>query len=387
MFCVYLLIVFYYNISKETRKDGYNMKFTVDTKVLRGLVTSVIKAVPSSNITPMFKGIFFSVENGKLSVTCMNDNVVMRNAVDVNGEDGSCILSAEKIDKITDSVDGETISMQDDGNYVSISSGKSVFKLLKMQGRFPSFPVMDGEYFTVDGGTFRSLVGYTNFATSSEKDTGVPQQFSGINISLADKVLKAGGSNTHRIAIFRKDMGMDGEFNITLPAKVLTAFAKVLNDDTVVINIKGNRAYLSQGDFEVVMNGLSGTFPQFEKVIPTTEKIKVTMNCMEFLGALTRISVFSENNSSIKMSVKDDCIVLYAQGSDIGSGEEPVDATVVKGDEPFEVAFNGSYLEDAVKVVKGEKVTLSFNTNLSPVKLEVEGADDFLYIVSPQRTR
>lgn len=363
------------------------MNFTIETAKLQELVASVIKAVPNTNLNPGLKGMLFSFANGKLSLTCMNESVTLRNAAPATGDDCSFILLADRIDAVVKAIDGETVTMDDNDKFVTLSCGKSLFRLLKYGEvkNFPSFPLVDTEVFHISGNVFRDAIGYTAFAVG--KGDGVQQVFTGINLAFENKMFKVAGTNGHRVAVYRKEIGGEGTFATTLPGIALQDFAKMLNEDEVTVQVSGNRAHIKQGDFETVMVAIGGIYPPYERIIPPDTAIKVKADRKNLLGALTRIALCSEGEvGSVRVTVNASNVVLSAKG-DTGSGEEPVDAEVTKeSTEPFVITFNSKYILKALKAAKEANVVLGFNQVLSPAVIRFEGLDEYIYVISPLRT-
>ena len=364
------------------------MKFSIETAKLKGLVASVIKAVPNSTIVPVYKGILFSVKNGMLQVTCMNESTALRSASPVTGDDGEFMLDAGRVDAIVKAMNGDTVGFEDGGQFITLTCGKSEFRLLKFGSgsSFPSFLNVISDEIAVDGKVFKELIAYTNFATSKDDD-GRPAIFSGIYLSLADKVLKAAGTNSHHIASYRKDIGVDGNFTIVIPADVMNDLAKLLTDDVVKLKLRGSRMLLSQNDFECALTGITGTFPPYERIIPASTRVNVKIDRKELLNALTRVALCANDAAScVKFTVNSDNLTLNAKSQE-GIGEEPVDAEVTKDtDEPFVISFNSKYMVSALKTMKEDKVTLGFNQVLTPAVVKMDGKDEFLYIISAIRT-
>lgn len=364
------------------------MKFSIETAKLKGLVASVIKAVPNTTVVPIYKGIMFTVKDGVLRVTCMNESTALRNASPVTGDDCEFMLDAGRVDAISKAVSGDIVEFEDAGQFITMTCGKSEFRLLKFGSgsTLPSFLNVDSDEVAVDGKVFKELIAYTNFATAKDDD-GRPAVFTGIYISLADKVLKAAGTNSHHIASYRKDIGVDGNFTIVVPADVMSDLYKLLTDDVVKLKLRGSRMLLSQNEFECALTGISGNFPPYERIIPTSSRITVKVDRKELLTALTRVSLCANDAANcVKFTVNSNNLTLNAKSLD-GFGEEPVDAEVTKNtDEPFVITFNSKYMVNALKTMKEDKVTLGFNQVLSPATVKMEGKDEFLYIISAIRT-
>lgn len=133
---------------------------------------------------------------------------------------------------------------------------------------------------------------------------------------------------------------------------------------------------------------IEGEFPDFEKIIPETFKIKINLDREELLRAVRLASVFARDAANVvKISVKKDSMLLSAESSQAGSQETQVDAKVEGelGKRDFTVAFNYRFLEDFLGASRGEEIQIEFFDSSSPGVFTNPKDPDFLHLMMPVR--
>ena len=140
---------------------------------------------------------------------------------------------------------------------------------------------------------------------------------------------------------------------------------------------------------------IEGSFPDYHRVIPRDENIrtKVTMNAADFAAAVERASLISRTDqyNIVKLEFEDNLLHITSNSPDVGRAEETIEAEV-EGD-PAVIAFNASYLLDAMKSLDSDICILSLQApneqgqNLSPITIREEADKDYIYVVTPVRTR
>ena len=134
---------------------------------------------------------------------------------------------------------------------------------------------------------------------------------------------------------------------------------------------------------------LGGTYPAYGQLIPARFTTNATIPCRAFRDALARIEVVSDGGNrvaKITFDAENDVAVLSADSPDFGGCDEPVEG-MVSGDS-LTVAFNTSYLAQAVAAIRTSEVMVELNTPTSPVVLSpVGGLDKISYLVMPVQIR
>ena len=139
---------------------------------------------------------------------------------------------------------------------------------------------------------------------------------------------------------------------------------------------------------------IEGAFPDYRRVIPTEENIRtrVTLDAAVFASAVERASLIARTDqyNIVKLAFEPGLMRISSNSPEIGEAEETIPAEVTGED--VTIAFNASYLMDAVKSLDSDAFVLSLQganaqgLNLSPVTIREECDPNYVYVVTPVRT-
>lgn len=146
-----------------------------------------------------------------------------------------------------------------------------------------------------------------------------------------------------------------------------------------------NIAFSVQGRV-LVSRILSGSFPDYGRVLPKAFKGQAVMEREAFLGVLKRVYKFADDRSRrIKLTLSEGSITAASSTSDVGESEESLPAQV--DGVLLTIAFNAQYLMDFLESTKASSVILKWNDSNSAVQFEPAESDGgrYLSIVMPMR--
>ncbi|MFO7581890.1 DNA polymerase III subunit beta, partial [Guyparkeria sp.] len=129
---------------------------------------------------------------------------------------------------------------------------------------------------------------------------------------------------------------------------------------------------------------IDGTFPDYERVIPTGNDKRLEVDTRLFAQAVDRVStISSEKGRAVKLNIATDRLTLTVNNPDSGSAEEEIAASYA--DEPIDVGFNSRYLLDIAGQFKGDTATFLLSDSGSPTILQDAADDRVLYVLMPMR--
>ena len=98
---------------------------------------------------------------------------------------------------------------------------------------------------------------------------------------------------------------------------------------------------------------IDGTFPDYQRVIPTGNDKRLLIDRETFARAVDRVStVSSERGRAVKLSIGDGLVTLTVNNPDSGSATEELAADY--GADPMEIGFNAKYLLDVAAQLSGD---------------------------------
>ncbi|MFP6697555.1 MAG: DNA polymerase III subunit beta [Alphaproteobacteria bacterium] len=258
------------------------------------------------------------------------------------------------------------------------------------------FPVMTDDdlphQFSVPTADLRRLIEKTRFAISTEETR---YYLNGIYLHAPEDapVLRGVATDGHRLAhvdIDRPD-GAAAMPGVILPRKAALEVLKLIDDssgeggDLVDIALSDGKIRFSFGNIVLTSKLIDGTFPDYQRVIPSGNDKRMEVDCKSFQAAVDRVAtISSEKSRALKMAVNGDTVTLSANNPEQGSGTDEVPVTF-NGEGTLEIGFNARYLLDIAGQIEGENISFDLSDGASPTIVRDAADPGALYVLMPMR--
>jgi DNA polymerase-3 subunit beta len=159
----------------------------------------------------------------------------------------------------------------------------------------------------------------------------------------------------HRLAFIEKKLGKEAgteTMDALIPKKALMELVKISRDakGEVSFGEDANHIYFEVEGRLLITRKLSGTFPNYEMVIPKDNDKRAIFDAEEMKTAIRRVSLMAdERTRSVRMTIRPNEIEIGAQSSEEGEANEKVVADYTG--EEVQVGFNAQYLQEFLNVV------------------------------------
>ena len=286
---------------------------------------------------------------------------------------------------------GDTIELYkpEDGNSLTITSGSSEFNLVTLHPDDFSLveQIHDQDHVNIDSFAMKELIDLTNYAAATDEDRPV---FTGALLEIKENEVTMVATDTHRMAVKKItiDEPATTPMRAIIPTKTLAEVSRLLpTDNPAMINIIWNRTQIVF-NFEsiyIISRLIEGTYPEYEKVIPSKFDSSAVIDRREFAGAVDRVSLLAKDISYnvIRYDWAESNVTLSTQNTEIGMAKEDV-AVEFKGT-PFTISFNGRYISDILRHSTGDNIHLFLKQN-GPVVIRQDNNPNYTYVVTPVRT-
>lgn len=367
------------------------MKITTTKQTLLNSLSHSQGVVERRNIAPILSNVLIVSNEKGITFTSTDTEIEVNDTVDGYVlESGSMTVPAHTLYEIVRKLpDGQSIEIGTLGSQMKLASGRSNFKLgcLPVED-FPKMPECDLKHkFTLSSNELKELIDRTRFAISTEETR---YYLNGIYLHSAKscknvEVLRAVATDGHRLA--RVEMpapeGSKGIPGVIIPRKTVNEVRKLLDETTGDIEIAMSEAKVRFTFESVVITSklIDGTFPDYERVIPSGNDKMLDANARVFAEAIDRVAtISSEKSRAVKLSLSNGKMVLSARSSETGSSTEEID---VKYDsENMEIGFNAKYILDTIKQIDDE-ISIELGNSKQPVILRDKKKSNAVYVVMP----
>ncbi len=371
------------------------MKLTIERSALLKALAHVQSVVERRNTIPILSNLLLDTQKSRLLLTATDMDIAIVESVDADvARPGAVPVPAHTLyDIVRKLSEGSQVGIEAiaEKGQVSLRSGRSSFALASLPpGDFPHMSGGDLPHgFELAAAELKGLIDKTRFAISTEETryylNGIylhAGQSSGIG------VLRAVATDGHRMARVELALpaGADGMPGVILPRKTVIELHKLITetDAPVQIALSETRVRFTIGDVTLTSKLIDGTFPDYERVIPTGNEKVMEVDRAEFTAAVDRVATISPAKSRAeKLSLEANQLPLPATSPEDGKAEEEI--SVRYAGTPIEIGCNARYLLDIAEQIEGEGARFRMADASAPTLIEDIADRSALYVLMPMR--
>ena len=356
-----------------------------------GHVQSVVER---RNTIPILSNVKVEARDGRLHLNATDMDLDISESVEaeVSGT-GETTAPAHTLYEIVRKLpEGSQVELETgEDSLVTLRSGRSRFTLSCLPTE--DFPVMSGgdlpQQFHLPAGELRGLIDRTRFAISTEETR---YYLNGIYLHAAQRdgvdVLRAVATDGHRLASVEMPLpeGAAGMPGVIIPRKTVGELRKLIDEtgEDVTVALSETKIRFSFDDAVLTSKLIDGTFPDYERVIPSENDKVLDVDCRQFAEAVDRVSAIStEKSRAVKLAVAPGNLVLSANSPDNGSASEELEVSY--GGDAMEIGFNSRYVLDITQQIEGETAQFVMSDSASPTIIREVGDTSALYVLMPMR--
>jgi DNA polymerase-3 subunit beta len=371
------------------------MKFTIERAVLLKTLGHVQNIVEKRNTVPVLSNVRIEADGNGISFKATDMDTEITEVVDAKIlENGAITAPAHMLyDIVRKLSDGSDVDLiyPDDKDQLTIASGRSKFSLSTIG--VEDFPVISADSlptnFTINREELKDVIDRTQFAASTEETR---YYLNGLYMHPKNegetKVLRIVATDGHRLACVETPLpeGAENMEGVILPRKTVSEIRKLLDDsnvDNVQISLSDSKVRFTLEDITLASKLIDGTYPDYERVIPTGNDKILELSVKGLATAVDRVSVVAERTRAIKLIANKNHVIITTSSPDMGSAIEEMEA--VYDNESLEIGYNFRYLLDILSEIKGDTARFSFSDGSSPSVIHDTSDAGAIYVLMPMR--
>ncbi len=363
------------------------MKIAILQQDLLSVINSVSRSVGVKSTLPVLGNILLGVEDNKLKVAATNLEIGIIKYISAKVLDsGEITIPAKTIVDIVSSLGPAEITIETEGDNITISSGKFKAKINGIaSSEFPVIPTTDTFLITFPKETLRGCAQILFAAASDEGRptlTGILTQSNGGNLDFV-------ATDGFRLAHRQVKLENKGEIKSLIPRRTFEEVLRLIDEEAVTsveasTSKDQNQIIFKIGQTIVSSRLIEGQFPSWEKIIPTEIKTRSLIDKPAFHQAIKLASVFAKSEANIiSLKVAKSSLQVSSEAKELGSQLNEVEADT-EGEE-IEIAFNGKFLSDVISAVPSTQLMMEFSGPLSATLIKPVGVEGLEYILMPVR--
>ncbi len=393
------------------------MEFVIKQSVLKEELSFVQGIVEKKSTIPVLSNILIeSIGESTVRFVGTDLDVTIRceAVADIKQAGSMCIQARKLFDIVRLLEDADVHFAKEENEWVKLTCGKSNFRLAGVsKDNFPEVPSFKSAPMKLSAEIFNHFINNTAFAITNEQSRFT---LSGAKFLIENGVAKMVTTDGHRLAYIEKNLPENSQtetMDALIPKKALMELLKISRDTKGEVSFgeDPNHIYFEVEGRLLITRKLSGSFPNYEMVIPKDNDKVARFDAEDMKHAIRRVSLMAdERTRSIKITIRSGEIEIGAQSSEEGEAHEKVAADYTG--EEVQIGFNSQYIQEFLNVVgakeaeaaeteqetDGEKVKVKETTSRQRIAFEFKDSNaqtqmniagdtnyNYKYIVMPLR--
>ena len=369
------------------------MQFAVKRDILLKSLNFVQGVVEKKNTLPILSNVLIQLKEKKLSIIATDLDIIFYDEInDVNiVKEGSTTTSAAILYDILRKISSNAELNFDlkSENKLSLKSENADFNLKCLPtDNFPTFvDEFEGQEISLNNSRFLKLLNKTRISISND-DTR--HYLNGIFLHMTEahgrNFLTGVATDSHRLSSSSLEIDNADFSSIILPRKTVFQLCSLLGEtsDQLTIQSSENKIKFTLGNIKLISKVIDGKFPDYKKVVPTTNKKTLVVSSKEFINSIERVaSVSLDRKEGVKLVINKDNVQLSVNSANSGDGNEKIKAQF--NSDSLNISFNSKYLLDIASEVEDKNMKINLKDSVSPVLIEDVSDKNSYYVIMPMK--
>ena len=306
------------------------MRIVLERSNLLKSLNHVHRVVERRNTIPILSNVLLNASGASLEMKATDLDLEVTEATAAKVEQaGATTVPAHLLYEIVRKLaEGAEVMLKtdEDGHSMSVISGRSSFRLQCLpQSDFPELTAGSFSHiFRLESAALKRLIDKTQFAISTEETR---YYLNGIYLHTHETggklKLRSVATDGHRLARAEMDApaGSEGMPGIIIPRKTVSELQKLVDDPDVAVTteLSDTKIRFTIGSVVLTSKLIDGTFPDYQRVIPTGNDKKLVIDRQSFAQAVDRVStISSERGRAVKLSIAEGQVTLAVNNPGFG---------------------------------------------------------------------
>ena len=375
------------------------MEFHINKEPFLKALSRIQTVVERRNTMPILGNALIETANGGITISATDLEVSLRTTCTAEiADEGSIAVSAKTLFEIVRELPEGSIHIRANANdRLRLSSGRAKFSLAGFPGSaFPEIPVATGKKRHVfERDLLLGMFNKTHFAMSYD-DTRFT--LNGVFLQLSPSSEESGeptkvrmvATDTHRLAMVEQILepgSVVEAVDVIIPKKTVYEVKKLLEEENEELELVAGDTHIQfiKPDLTLISKLVQGHFPDYRRVIPSKNDLRLTMDRAQLDEVVKRMSVLShEKSRGVRMAIDGDSMLISSNNPEQEAGEEEM-AVVFEGEKPIVIGFNARYLREILTAMDGERVRFLLRNDEAPSLVFDPDRDNALFVLMPMR--
>ena len=341
------------------------MKFIVSSVALLKKLQIVGGVINSSNTIPVLDHFLFELEDSNLTITASDLETTMSTNIDVDSESKGKLAIPSKLllDTLKTFPEQPLTFVVLENNIIEINSNHGKYALAYSDGeQFPKTIQLDNPSSTkLSSDVLLRAINNTLFAAGNDDLRPV---MSGVFFQLSNNNLTFVATDAHKLVKYtRSDFSASETAEFIMPKKPLNLLKTILGDKEYEVEVEYNNsnAKFILPETIIICRLIDGNYPNYEAVIPKENPNVLTIDRVQFLNSVKRVSIFSNKTThQIRLRAAGAELNISAEDLDFSNKAEERLTCDYQGDD-IQIGFNSRFLLEMLNNLESSEIRLEMS--------------------------
>ncbi len=370
------------------------MKFKIGKKTLLDGLSKVQGITGRKSNIPMTSNVLISTTENKIMILATDLEIAFQGKYEAEIlAEGATAVPSRKLYEIVRDFPSDVVSVSETENkWIKIVDESIEYNIVGMDtDDFPGLPDVEGaELFEIDNDALKNIIEKTMYSVLADEGrahlAGVFFEMTGAEQGRRLRMVSTDGHRLSRIdEPIKEGQRFELKEGVIVPKGGMVEVLRLLEEKKdVQLGFKDNNLIVNKDAEKLVIRLVEGEFPDYDLVIPKTNKAEVRVGREALLLMLKRMSILSSDKyRSVHFKVAKKTLEATTRNPDLGESREVMPVQYKGGD--IEIAFNPRYFIEALSTMKSDEVIIKLNDETTPCVLEGENDPGFLSVIMPMR--
>jgi DNA polymerase-3 subunit beta len=357
------------------------MNFIVSSTQLQRQLQTLSGVLNTSNTLPILDHVLFELAPQQLKITATDLETTISATIKVesNSEGKLAVPARLLLDTVKTFPEQPLTFSQADNNTLEISSEQGKYALAYANAdEYPqAADVVDASSLTIQGDTLATAINNTIFASGNDDLRPV---MSGVFFQLSSSGMTFVATDAHKLVKYeRTDVVAPETAEFIMPKKPLNLLKSVLigSEEDVTVNYNNSNVQFSFDDTVVICRLIDGKYPNYEAVIPKENPNVMSINRVQLLNTVKRVSIFSNKTThQIRLRIAGAELHISAEDIDYSNKAEERLTCSFQGDD-MQIGFNARFLTEMLSNLSSDEIQLELSLpNRAGIITPVDGLEE-----------
>ena len=357
------------------------MNFIVSSTQLQRQLQTLSGVLNTSNTLPILDHVLFELAPQQLKITATDLETTISATIQVEStSEGKLAVPARLLLDTVKTFPEQPLTFSlADNNTLEISSEQGKYALAYANAdEYPqAAEVVDASSLSIQGDTLATAINNTIFASGNDDLRPV---MSGVFFQLSSSGMTFVATDAHKLVKYeRTDVVAPETAEFIMPKKPLNLLKSVLvgREEEVTVNYNNSNVQFSFDETVVICRLIDGKYPNYEAVIPKENPNVLSINRVQLLNTVKRVSIFSNKTThQIRLRIAGAELHISAEDIDYSNKAEERLTCSFQGDD-MQIGFNARFLTEMLSNLSSDEIQLELSLpNRAGIITPVDGLNE-----------